>query len=58
MSALMPDCSMEGIIASARQCLKGEIEAQEFRGKLLPRADQGTLIDLAKAIADNAEDTA
>jgi hypothetical protein len=60
MSAQMPDCSMEVIAARASQYLKGEIEAQEFRGKLLralARADQGTLIALAKAIDDNAEDT-
>jgi hypothetical protein len=60
MSAQMPACSMEEIVARASQYLEGEIEGQEFRGKLLralARADQGILIALAKAIADNGEDT-
>jgi hypothetical protein len=60
MSAQMPIRSMEEIATRASQYLEGEIEAAEFRDKLLlaiAYADQGTLIALAKAIADNAEDT-
>jgi hypothetical protein len=60
MSAHMPNRSMEEIAARASQYLEGEIEAAEFRDKLLraiAHADQGALIAFAKAIADDAEET-
>jgi hypothetical protein len=60
MSVLMPNPSMEEIAASASQYLEGEIAAAAFRDKLLhviAHVDQGALIALAKAIADNAEET-
>jgi hypothetical protein len=44
MSAQMPNCSMEEIAARVSQYLEGEIEAAEFRDKLLhaiAHADQG-----------------
>lgn len=60
MSAQMPNRSIEEIAARASQYLEGEIEVAEFRDRLLRAiafADEGALIALAKAIADNAEET-
>jgi hypothetical protein len=60
MYTRIEDRSVDEIVARASQYLEGESGSEEFLEKLLraiAHADEDALIFLAKAIADNAEET-
>jgi hypothetical protein len=60
MYTRLQERSVDEIAAHANQYLKSESGAEEFRESILraiAHADEDALIFLAKAIADNAEET-